>query len=138
VKRKYNPQKIKQHWTYTIKEICEVYGTHSRTIQNWISKGGLNPIEGTRKPYLIHGTTLSAFLREKRVKNKCKLLPDEFYCTRCKTNRKSRPEDIKIITTGKKMGSDKLSGRRIGICEICGCPLHRFLTYRKDEQATVI
>lgn len=138
MRHKYNPQMIKQHFTYTVKDICNLFGTNAKTVQRWISIEGLEPVAETRNPYLIHGAALSAFLRERSKKSKTHLQPDEFYCVKCRTARKGKPESTREIRTETKMGRNKLSGRKIAICEVCGGQINRFFTYPMDEQADII
>ena len=135
---KYNPQRVKRHLTYSAEDVSNLYGIHKKTVLLWISRDGLAPTEGTRKPYLIPGSVLRSFLEEMRKKSKSPVQPDESYCLKCRVGRRSRPECVEVVRTGKKMGTSKFSGRITGICEVCGCKINRFFTYAMDEPPDII
>jgi len=131
MRRKYDLRKIKTGWTYDIKEICSLYILHPKTVHGWISNG-LEPIEGSLNPYLIAGHVLRSFLEKKSEKRRCRLNAEQFYCVRCKAARLSRPESVQVIKTNTKLGHDKFSGRKTGICEVCGCHMNRLFSFYKD------
>jgi hypothetical protein len=138
MRHKYNPQRVKRHLTYSAKDVSSLYGIHEKTVLRWISLEGLAPVEGTRNPYLIPGSVLRSFIEIGRKKSKAPLQPDEFYCLKCRTGRHSKPECVEVIRTGKKMGTNKFSGRKIGICEVCGRRINRLFTYTMDEPPNTI
>jgi len=133
MRRKYNSQKVKRHLTYSTQDVSNLFGTHEKTILRWISREGLTPVEGTRNPYLIPGSVLRSFLEERRKKSKILLGLGEFFCMKCRTGRRSRPECVEMVRTGKKIGDNKFSGRKTGICEACGSRVNKFFTYSMDE-----
>jgi len=123
-KRKYNPNWIKTRSSYSVKVIAYIYRLHPRTVQDWI-KQGLKIIEGSKKPYLILGNYVREFLKEKNKRNKCKLNPDEFYCTRCRTNKRSLSDKI-TIEIKKQLGKSSNQVFIRGICEVCKNRVIRF------------
>ena len=66
----------------TVEEIAELFSVHKNTVRAWL-KSGL-PICDDRKPMLILGADLRAFLQGKKSKRKQKCQPWEMYCVRCK------------------------------------------------------
>ena len=82
-KRHPNPRLAKIHRNYTVEEIANLFGVHKNSVRNWV-KGGL-PISDDRRPMLILGRDLVAFLHARRVKNKRPCQPGEIYCMRCRT-----------------------------------------------------
>ena len=108
MRHKYNPQMIKQHFTYTVKDIAKLYGICEETVLRWVAKEGLERVAGIGNPYLISGRVLAAFLRERSKKSKTRLAIDEMYCVKCRVGRKGKPETIQIIQTGKRSQQAKL------------------------------
>jgi len=77
---------VKQYRSYTVYEASRLLNVGNPTIRRWISCEGLEII-GDKKPFLILGQDLKAFLRARqKPKQKCKL--DECYCLRCQAPRK--------------------------------------------------
>jgi hypothetical protein len=81
-KRHPNPRLAKIHRNYTVDEIANLFGVHKNSVRNWV-KGGL-PTSDDRRPMLILGRDLVAFLHARRVKNKRPCQPGEIYCMRCR------------------------------------------------------
>lgn len=128
-KKNYNPNLIKARRSYTIKEIAEVYGRHSQTVQRWL-KQGLKPIEGISNPYLIMGEEVRRFLKERRLKRKYSLKPGEFFCPKCHSPRKSLYNRHSIEATGRMLGKHRQLIIK-GVCEVCG---HRLLLFSSDRK----
>ena len=74
-KRHPNPRLAKIHRNYTVDEIASLFGVHKNSVRNWVN-GGL-PISDDRRPMLILGRDLVAFLHARRVKNKRPCQPGE-------------------------------------------------------------
>ena len=81
-KRHPNPRLAKIHRNYTVDEIAKLYAVHKNTVRAWV-KSGL-PTSDDRKPLLILGRDLMAYLQAKRVKNKQTCQPGQIYCVRCR------------------------------------------------------
>ena len=119
-----SPNKIKAHRIYTVWEAAEALGKHRQTIIRWINDQGLTA-DRSRKPWLIKGTDLRAFLGHQRTKAKCKLSLHHIFCLGCKSPRepagKFADYTQQTATTGMLSGpvrpanasSTKLSGGRI-------------------------
>jgi transcriptional regulator with XRE-family HTH domain len=134
---KYNIRKIKKRRSYTAKEIAGLFGLHPRTVQQWVSRDTLKPIDGSFNPYLIYGEDLAVFLAQKKAKHKCTLQEDEFYCLRCRQPRRSLPENITTTETDTKVGKEKYKLTKSGVCAVCGTKLYRFATYKKAVQLKI-
>ena len=131
-KRKYNPNLVKLRHSYTLAEIAEVYGVHTRTVQSW-RKRGLKTIDETSRPYLVIGAEIRGFIRENSQKRKHPLKPGEFFCPRCQRPRKSHQDQFSVEITEKRLGRYKLAIIK-GICEVCRCRLFRFSSDRKIQE----
>jgi hypothetical protein len=91
-KRHPNPRLAKIHRNYTVEEVAALFDVHKNSVRNWV-KGGL-PTSDDRRPMLILGRDLVAFLQARRVKNKRPCQPGEIYCMRCRVAQ----------TTGRRYG----------------------------------
>lgn len=132
-KRTYNHNLIKARRTYTFKELAEVFRLHTRTIQSW-RKEGLKVLDMATKPFLILGEEIIRFLKEKRLKRKHPLKPEEFFCTTCRMPRHSQPDKFSIIITDKRMGKTARQAFIRGICEVCGRRLTLFSSDKKIQK----
>ena len=72
-KRHPNHRRVKVHRSYTVEEIAGLFGIHKNTVRAWV-KAGL-PTCDNKRPVLILGRDLIAFLQARRAKNKqpCRL-----------------------------------------------------------------
>ena len=84
-RRRPNHRLVKLHRSYTVEEVATLLGVHRNTVREWI-KRGLPTCDGKR-PLLILGRELAAFLQARRAKNKRACLPGEIYCVRCHVPR---------------------------------------------------
>src|SRR5271154_5336964 len=83
--RRFNYRRVKIHHSYTIGAAAAVVGAHKHTVSRWIAAG--LPTTDARRPLLIHGADLRAFLKAREpTKQPCR--PGEFYCLRWKAPRR--------------------------------------------------
>ncbi len=82
-KRHPNHQLVKIHSNYTVEEIARLFGIHKSTVRHWVKDEGLVTIDDKR-PMLIIGNVLKAFLQARRVKNKQTCKPGQLYCVCCR------------------------------------------------------
>lgn len=123
--KQYNLRLIKTRESYSTKRISQELGVHDRTVQEWY-KEGLKPIE-KKSPYLVMGYELKRFLEERQQKRKCKLQPDEFYCTKCRHAVKSTANDVRLAILQQTIGKKSFKAIIIkGICEKCNLRINRF------------
>jgi hypothetical protein len=132
-KRKYNPNLVKLRHSYTLAEIAEVYGVHTRTVQSW-RKRGLKAIDETSKPYLVIGEDIRGFLEENSQKRKHPLRPGEFFCPRCQRPRNSLQDHFSVEITNRKLGKKCKQSIIRGTCDVCLCKLFRFSSDRKVQE----
>lgn len=125
-KRHPNPRLVKIHRNYTVEDITLLLGVHKNTVREWI-KRGLSIIDD-RRPMLILGCDLFAFLQAKRVKNKQPCKPGEMYCFRCRSPK---------IPAGKMVDYQPVTeslGNLFGICPDCETGMNRRVNLAKLEQ----
>lgn len=77
-----NPYRVKQHFSYTAKELAACLGVHKNTVREWQRKG-LEPID-TARPALFQGGAVREFLA-KRIADRKRPCPlGTLYCLRCR------------------------------------------------------
>jgi len=125
-KRHPNYRLAKTNLSYTVEEVAKLFDKHPNTICNWINRG--LPTIDHRRPMLILGRDLAAYLQARRLKNKRKCQPGEIYCVRCHAPRIPAGDmaDYQPITT--------TLGNLIGICPYCESMIYRRVNPAKLEQ----
>ena len=80
-KRHPNHRHVKIHRSCTVEEIANLVTVHKNTVRGWVNAG--LPTTDDKRPMLIRGHELIAFLKARRVRNKQTCQPGEMYCVRC-------------------------------------------------------
>lgn len=116
-KRRANPRLVKIHYTYKVEEAARLFAIHKNTVREWI-KDGLPTID-RKRPALILGHELMAFLRARRSKNKRPCEPGEIYCVRCRAPKRpaGNMAEYKPITSSL--------GNLVAICPDCEGMIYR-------------
>lgn len=112
-----NPRLAKIHRSYTVEEVARLYGVHRNTVRAWI-KHGL-PIIDNKRPVLIQGAQLVAFLQARRAQNKRPCQPGEIYCVRCREPRRPAGGAVRFRLLGPT------TGNLVGVCSSCNSGLYR-------------
>ena len=125
-KRHPNPGLAKIHRTYTVEEVAGLFGVHRNTVRDWVKRG--LPTNDGRRPMLILGRDLVAFLRARRAKNKRTCQPGEIYCVRCRAPKAPAGDmaDYQPVTG--------TLGNLIAICSDCETMMYRRVSLAKLEQ----
>lgn len=125
-KRRPNYRLVKIHRSYTVEEIARLFGSHRNTVRAWV-KAGL-PTCDTRRPTLILGRDLAAYLQARRTKNKRPCQPGEIYCVRCRAPKRPAGDmaEYRPITASL--------GNIIGICPDCDGMIFRRANLAKLAQ----
>jgi excisionase family DNA binding protein len=112
-----NYQLIKIHRNYDPGEIADLLRVHKNTVLRWI-KTGL-PLVETRRPFLILGEDLRAYLKQIRVgkKQKCQLW--EMYCFKCRAPKKPAFGEVDFKPRVEPMGN------LVGLCPDCSTVMNR-------------
>jgi hypothetical protein len=87
--KRFNPRRVKIHRSYAVDEAARVLGSHKNTVRNWLGDG-LEPIDG-RRPVLIRGVELKAYLNARRRQNRSPCGPGQVYCVRCRSPKHPIP-----------------------------------------------
>jgi hypothetical protein len=107
-KRRPSYRRVKIHRSYTVEEVACLFGTHKNTVRAWV-KSGL-PTCDRKRPILILGRELAAYLKARRLKNKRPCQPGEIYCVRCRAPKLPAGEMAEYEPATEKFGNLK------GIC----------------------
>lgn len=121
--RRPNPRLAKIHRNYTVEEVANLFGIHKNTVRAWI-KAGL-PLCDDKRPVLILGRELAAFIQAKRVKNRRPCQPGEMYCLRCRIPQKPAVNMVDYQPINDTMGN------LIGLCSCCESVMNRRVSLAK-------
>ncbi|MDD4392264.1 MAG: helix-turn-helix domain-containing protein [Desulfobacterales bacterium] len=125
-KRHPNHRLVKIHRSYTVEEIANLFGIHKNTVRRWV-KTGLATSDDKR-PMLILGHELAAFLQARRVKNKQPCRPGEIYCVRCRAPKFPAGDMAEYSPITEKFGN------LIAICPDCNSIMNRRVSLAKIWQ----
>jgi hypothetical protein len=125
-KRHPNHRLVKIHRNYTVEEIAELFGIHKNTVRHWV-KAGLATSDDKR-PMLILGHELAAFLQGRRAKNKRPCKPGEIYCVRCRAPKFPADDMADYTPVTEKFGN------LIAICPDCYAIMNRRVSLGKIDQ----
>lgn len=114
--KRINPNLLKEHRSYTARELAKRLGVHKNTVRNWHGEG-LPVLSG--RPALYHGGSVRAFIAASNASRRKPCLPGTFYCFRCRDRRKP--------ALGMVDFSDSLrgAGNLTALCDACNAPMNR-------------
>jgi excisionase family DNA binding protein len=120
--RRYDLRRVKIHRSYTISEAALLLAVHKHTIIRWIAAG--LPLVVTKRPFLIHGSDLRAFLAAQQPsKQPCSA--GEIYCLPCRAPKRPAGDMVDYISKTPTKGILR------GICPTCGRLIHRLASLAK-------
>lgn len=125
-KRHPNPRLAKIHRNYAVEEIATLFGVHRNTVRAWVKRG--LPTSDDRRPMLILGRDLVAFLQAQRAKNKRTCQPGEIYCVRCRAPKAPAGDmaDYEALTEAQ--------GNLVAICPDCETVIYRRISLARLGQ----
>ncbi len=115
-----NPRLIKLHRPYTVDEAARALGVHPNTVRHWIADG--LPALASKRPVLILGRELRAFLQERNSQAKRPCPPGTLYCLKCRAPSRPALGMVDYIARTATGGNLK------ALCETCGTVMHRGVT----------
>ncbi|QQX81683.1 helix-turn-helix domain-containing protein [Shewanella sp. KX20019] len=124
--KRFNPNRVKVHRSYTVKDASETIGAHVKTVRNWIHAG--LPVIKETGPLLIQGADLKLYLKQKRKTylHRCEL--NEMFCFKCKVPKKPSIDSVEFIAVPS--GSAQMTGR----CAECDKQSNKFVSWRDLNQ----
>lgn len=128
-KRRPNYRIVKIHRNYTVEKIAKLFGIHKNTVRHWVKEEGLATIDDKR-PMLILGPVLMAFLQARRVKNKRTCKPGELYCVRCRAPRLPAGNMADYTPVTEKFGN------LVAICPDCNAIMNRRVSMARIGEFT--
>ena len=117
MKRKYNTQKIKSNWSYSVEELSELLDVQPRTVYSWIKEG--LPTIDEQRPYLMYGPTTRQWLDKKQNARKWPREYGKLPCFTCKGQRRIKFGTFKI--THNNTQKIRIQGQ----CVSCNRPISR-------------
>jgi len=125
--RRIDPRRIKTHFSYTVEEAADALGVHKNTVRMWI-KAGL-AVADDRRPTVMSGAAIRAFLENRLKARKSPLKPGEFYCFRCREPKSPAGGMADFVAAGGGLGT------LTGLCPDCETIMHRRASFVKLEAA---
>jgi excisionase family DNA binding protein len=123
--RRHSSRRVKIHRNYTIAEAAALLGAHKHTVSRWIAAG--LPTTDAKRPHLIHGEDLRAFLRARQpAKQPCRT--GEFYCLRCRAPKRPALDMADYIPRTPTRGMLR------GFCPTCEGLIYRAASLRTIAQ----
>lgn len=123
---RYNVRLIRRDLSYTVDEIVACLGVHENTVRDWI-KQGLAVLDDKR-PLLVHGAALIAFLRGRQSARQVKLAAHEFYCVKCRCARSASGGKARVSPR------DNLTVNISATCAVCMTTVHKVSNLKKLHQ----
>lgn len=115
--RRANPNRVKQHRSYSVDELARCYEVHKNTVRNW-QRDGLKPIDNAR-PILFQGAAVRDFLTTRNSIRKTPCPPGTLYCFHCRSPR--APALGMVDYVPMRPGGGNLRA----LCECCETIMHR-------------
>jgi Putative ATPase subunit of terminase (gpP-like) len=122
-RKRFNHRLVKRKMSYSVKEICKLFGVHPNTVLSWINKEGLERMENIY-PHEVYGGVLADFIAARQSKPKIKLAVEEFKCFGCKVARKPRGMIASICPHNQKLGRLK------GFCDMCSGKINKIFSLK--------
>lgn len=125
-KRHPNHRLVKIHWSYKVEKIARLLSVHKNTVRAWI-KAGLATTD-KKRPMLVLGHVLVAFLKGRRVQNKQPCEPGQLYCLRCRVPKFPAGDMAEYQPVTEKFGN------LVAICPDCNIIMNQRVSLAKIGQ----
>jgi excisionase family DNA binding protein len=119
IRRNHRPdwRRIKTLRSYTIDEAARLVGVHRNSVRHWIKRG--LPVLDDRRPTLILGSDLKAFLAKQREARRQPCQAGEIFCVKCRKPRKPDGQMADYEPTSAAAGT------LVGLCPVCSTVIYR-------------
>ncbi len=124
--KRLNPNLSKMHYSYSVKEVGDLYNIHPHTVRNWIKKG--LPVIDEQRPVLIHGLVLREFIRKQNTKQKHPCAINQIYCLACRKPQVPAGEMVDYVP------SDERKGCLTGLCPVCDRVINKYFSFSNIDQ----
>ena len=124
--RRINARRIKIHYSYTVEQAAEILGVHKNTVRLWIKQG--LPVVDERRPILLQGKAIRAFLDNRKAKRKRRLSAGEFYCLKCRSPKIPAGRMADYVATSPDLGN------LAGLCPDCETIMNRRTSLAKLDR----
>jgi len=121
-----DPRRVKKNYSYTVGEAALCIGVHPNTVRMWM-KSGLPHLKD-RKPLLIIGEHMIAFLTERRRKNRQPLKVGQIFCVKCRAPKVPDGHKVYYRPQTNQLGS------LYGYCPDCTCLMNRRVNLQRLEE----
>jgi Helix-turn-helix domain len=125
-KRRPNHRLVKIHRNYSVEEVARLLNIHKNTVRQWV-KSGLPTIDDKR-PILIRGRELIAFLQIRRAGRKQPCRAGQMYCVRCRCPQFPAAGMVEYRPLNGRVANVR------GICPDCNSMMHRCVSMARIEQ----
>ena len=123
--RIFDARRVKINHSYTIWEVADLLGAHRNTVHAWLNNG--LPCLRDKRPWLILGRDLRAFLDRRQAGKRVRCPPDHLYCLRCRAPR---------LPAGMMLDYEPFTaviGNLKGLCAVCDAWMNRHVNIAKIE-----
>jgi hypothetical protein len=116
-RRRYPAHQVKRTCSYDSADIAKLFGIHRNTVLHWL-KDGLAAIDD-RRPIVVHGTVLKAFVTERQQARRQKCAPGELFCFRCRAPRRAWGDMADLTVRTEKIAN------LTALCSVCETATHK-------------
>jgi len=124
--RRINSRRVKIHRNYTVDEAAKTLGVHKNTVRLWIKQG--HPVVDERRPTLLRGRDIRAFLENRKAKRKHRLAAGEFYCLKCRAPKSPAGRMADYTASSADLGN------LTGLCPDCETIMNRRTSRAKFDR----
>lgn len=123
--RKFDPRKVKYHFSYDTERLAELCNVNIQTIRSWKRKEGLQPIDDKTQPTLFHGSEIRRFLKDKDTRNRMSACAiNEMTCFKCKQPRIPLNYAVHYFPQSRKTANLQ------SICSVCNTVMHKTVSLK--------